>query len=59
MTLAAPQKAAIEEVIDVLTTQKATRGKRVLSEIFMDLVDRDEWPEYYEVSWRLRWQTSE
>ena len=40
---------AIEEVINVLLALTASRGKRQLAAIFMDLVDRAEWPEYYEV----------
>jgi hypothetical protein len=50
MSLIPAQKSAIEEVINVLTTTPVPRGKRRLAEMFMDLVDKDEWPEYYEVS---------
>ncbi|KAJ7596530.1 hypothetical protein C8J56DRAFT_917673 [Mycena floridula] len=41
------QKVAIEQVIDALTSLKSR--KRVISEVFLDLVDREQWPEYYEV----------
>ncbi|KAH7925669.1 hypothetical protein BV22DRAFT_416009 [Leucogyrophana mollusca] len=49
MSITAAQKVAIEEIIDVLVSTTPSRGKRRLSEMFMDLVDRTDWPEYYEV----------
>jgi hypothetical protein len=49
MAITAAQKAALEEIIQVLTTMKSPRKKRVLSEMFLELVNRAEWPEYYEV----------
>ncbi|KZP25998.1 hypothetical protein FIBSPDRAFT_782552, partial [Athelia psychrophila] len=49
MALAAGQKQAIEETINVLVNTSPPRGKRHLSAMFMDLVDRAEYPEYYEV----------
>ncbi|KAG2101807.1 Bromodomain-containing protein, partial [Suillus discolor] len=49
MTITAAQKTAIEEVIEIMVATTPARGKRQLSELFMDLVDRSEWPEYYEV----------
>lgn len=49
MALAAGQKQAIEEIINVLVNTSPPRGKRHLSAMFMDLVDRAEYPEYYEV----------
>ena len=49
MTITAAQKAAIEEVIEIITAATPSRGKRLLSQLFMTLVDRTEWPEYYEV----------
>ncbi|KAL7285867.1 hypothetical protein ACG7TL_000978 [Trametes sanguinea] len=42
-------KAAIEEVIRALTSATSRRVKRRLADMFMDLVDKDSWPEYYEV----------
>jgi len=48
MPLSAAQTAAIKEVIQVILTQTA-RGKRQVAAMFMDLVDRQEWPQYYEV----------
>ncbi|KAG2134592.1 uncharacterized protein EDB93DRAFT_842565 [Suillus bovinus] len=49
MTITPAQKSAIEEVIEIIVATTPARGKRQLSELFMDLVDRSEWPEYYEV----------
>ena len=49
MPISPDQKNAIEEVISALLTLTTSRGKRQLAAIFMDLVDRTEWPEYYEV----------
>ncbi|KAF7971438.1 hypothetical protein HWV62_21208 [Athelia sp. TMB] len=49
MTIQAAQKQAIEEIINVLVNTSPPRGKRHLSAMFMDLVDRSEYPEYYEV----------
>lgn len=43
------QKAAIEDILDVLVATTPPRGKRHLAAMFMDLVDRADWPEYYEV----------
>lgn len=50
MTITVAQKAAIEEVIEIITATTPSRGKRLLSQLFLTLVDRTEWPEYYEVS---------
>ncbi|KAI9059557.1 hypothetical protein FKP32DRAFT_1596121 [Trametes sanguinea] len=49
MPVTAAQKAAIEEVIRALTSATSRRVKRRLADMFMDLVDKDSWPEYYEV----------
>ncbi|OJA10610.1 hypothetical protein AZE42_09931 [Rhizopogon vesiculosus] len=49
MTITVAQKAAIEEVIEIITAATPPRGKRLLSQLFLTLVDRTEWPEYYEV----------
>ncbi|EJD04577.1 uncharacterized protein FOMMEDRAFT_167736 [Fomitiporia mediterranea MF3/22] len=44
------QKKAIEEVISAITSTAAgSRGKRKLADMFLELPDRDAWPEYYEV----------
>ncbi|PPQ69200.1 hypothetical protein CVT26_003640 [Gymnopilus dilepis] len=49
MPITPAQKTAIEEVIAAILVATAPRGKRQLAAIFMDLVDRTEWPEYYEI----------
>ncbi|KIM39044.1 hypothetical protein M413DRAFT_447403 [Hebeloma cylindrosporum] len=49
MPISPEQKNAIEEVISAILALTTSRGKRQLAAIFMDLVDRAEWPEYYEV----------
>ena len=51
MPIMSEQKAAIENVIKAITTAVAPgRGRRILSTIFMELVDREAWPDYYEAS---------
>ncbi len=50
MAVTAAQKTAIEEVIDAIkTTTAPPKNKRILCQMFLDLVDRETWPEYYEV----------
>jgi chromatin structure-remodeling complex subunit RSC1/2 len=49
MTLTATQKAAIEDIIHILCTTTATRGKRQIAGMFLELVDRTDWPQYFEV----------
>jgi hypothetical protein len=49
MPISPAHKTAIDQVINVITLTKAPRGKRILCEMFLDLVDREEHPEYYEV----------
>ncbi|KAI0757457.1 hypothetical protein C8Q80DRAFT_101939 [Daedaleopsis nitida] len=49
MPVSAAQKKAIEEIISALTGATSRRTKRRLAGMFLELVDRDSWPEYYEV----------
>ncbi|KIM81769.1 hypothetical protein PILCRDRAFT_821115 [Piloderma croceum F 1598] len=49
MTVTTAQRAAIEQVINVIISTTPSRGKRQLSAMFVDLVDRKEYPEYYEL----------
>jgi len=50
MPLSPSQITAANEVINVLcSTPAGPRAKRKLGEMFMDLVDKDDLPEYYEV----------
>lgn len=50
MTLSSAQKSAVEEVLDAIVSTTAPRGKRHISAMFMELVDRADWPQYYEVN---------
>lgn len=50
MPLDPAKKTAIGEVVDALLRMQAPRGKRLLCGMFMDLVDRVDWPQYYEVN---------
>jgi len=50
MPLSAAQKTAIDEVITVITSTKDKRGKRNLSDMFLEMVNKDDMPEYYEAS---------
>ncbi|KAF8972536.1 RSC complex protein [Flammula alnicola] len=49
MPISPVHKTAIEEVITAILNVAAPRGKRQLAAMFMDLVDRSSWPEYYEI----------
>ncbi|KAI0063253.1 hypothetical protein BV25DRAFT_1802548 [Artomyces pyxidatus] len=49
MALTDPQKTAIEEIVVALTNVRTPRKKRPLADMFMDLVDREAWADYYEV----------
>ena len=52
MALSAAQRTEIEGVIKALVDATAAGGarrRRQLAEMFLDLVDRESWPEYYEV----------
>lgn len=49
MPITVAQKEEIQHVIDTLVKATAPRGKRRLAGMFLDLVDRESWPEYYEV----------
>ena len=43
------QKAAAEQVIEAIRGVTSPRKKRVLAELFLELVDKDTWANYYEV----------
>ncbi|KAL5518380.1 hypothetical protein ACEPAH_62 [Sanghuangporus vaninii] len=50
MAINEAQKKAIEEVIAVLTSATAgNKARRRLADMFLELPDRDAWPEYYEI----------
>ena len=50
MPISGQQKAAIDEVLQVILTATPSKKKRQLAEMFLTLVDREDWPHYYEVS---------
>ncbi len=50
MAITQAQKIGIQEVIKLLLDAAVPRGKRRLADMFLDLVDKDDWPEYYEVT---------
>jgi hypothetical protein len=50
MTFTAAQKAGVEDIINILCTATPPRGKRQLAAMFLELVDRTDWPQYYEAS---------
>lgn len=49
MPLTAPQKTAIDEVVRAITSAYSRRAKRRLADMFLELVDKEYWPEYYQV----------
>jgi chromatin structure-remodeling complex subunit RSC1/2 len=49
MTVTTAQKSAIQEIIQVIKSVTSPKKKRNLSDLFLDLVDRDAWANYYEV----------
>ncbi|KAJ7433426.1 RSC complex protein [Mycena galericulata] len=49
MAITPGQKQAIEEVLAALTSATGSPRKRQLAGMFLELVDREDWPEYYEV----------
>ncbi|TRM58713.1 hypothetical protein BD626DRAFT_573229 [Schizophyllum amplum] len=49
MTVTLEQKAAIGEVIAALLAVTGAPRKRRVAEMFMELVDREAWPEYYQL----------
>ena len=50
MPISVQQKAAIEEILQAILTATPSKKKRQLAEMFLTLVDRIDWPHYYEVS---------
>ena len=51
MPLKDEEKAAIAEVVEELTATVvgSGRGKRRIADLFEELVDKETWPDYYEV----------
>ena len=56
MPITPDQKMAMDQVLAAILAATAPRGKRQLSAMFMELVDREEWPQYYEVCLSPKYQ---
>jgi hypothetical protein len=50
MAVTDAQKAAVEQVIQAIKSVSSPRKKRVLADLFLDLVDKDAWADYYQVT---------
>lgn len=50
MAISAQQKVALEEIIQIILNATPAKGRRLLSSMFLTLVDRADWPHYYEAS---------
>ena len=50
MAVTDAQKAAVEQVIRAIRSIPSPRKKRLLADLFLDLVDKDTWADYYQVS---------
>ena len=50
MAVTDAQKAAAEQVIQAIKSVSSPRKKRVLAELFLDLVDKETWADYYQVT---------
>lgn len=44
------QKAAVEQVIQAIKSVTSPRKKRVLAELFLELIDKETWANYYQVT---------
>ena len=49
MAVTDAQKAAVEQVIQAIRSIPSPRKKRLLADLFLDLVDKDTWADYYQV----------
>jgi hypothetical protein len=50
MAVTDAQKAAAEQVIQAIKCVSSPRKKRVLADLFLDLVDKETWADYYQVT---------
>ena len=50
MAVTDAQKAAVEQVIQTVKSVSSPRKKRVIAELFLDLVDKEAWADYYQVT---------
>jgi chromatin structure-remodeling complex subunit RSC1/2 len=49
MPVTTAQRSAVQEVIDAIKSVSSPKKKRNLSELFLELVDKKTWANYYEV----------
>ncbi|KAG6885504.1 hypothetical protein C0993_000754 [Termitomyces sp. T159_Od127] len=56
MPMTPAQIAAISEVIDSILAATGNKGKRQLAGMFLELVDRTDWPQYYETLLETEWK---
>lgn len=50
MAVTDAQKAAVEQVIQAIKSVSSPRKKRVLADLFLELVDKEAWADYYQVN---------
>ena len=50
MPITQAQTTAAKDIIHAILAATAPKGKRQLAGMFLELVDRKDWPEYYSVS---------
>ncbi len=50
MALTDAQKAAVEQVVQAIKSVSSSRKKRVLADLFLELVDKQAWADYYQVT---------
>ncbi|KAG6834340.1 hypothetical protein H0H93_010350, partial [Arthromyces matolae] len=56
MTLTSAQNTEILEVINILLTSTGSKPKRQLAAMFLELIDRKDWPDYYETLLEMEWK---
>ncbi|KAI0271698.1 hypothetical protein BC834DRAFT_860890 [Gloeopeniophorella convolvens] len=49
MAITPAQKSAIEEVVDAIKNARSSKKKRHIADLFLELVDKETWADYYEV----------
>jgi chromatin structure-remodeling complex subunit RSC1/2 len=50
MAVTDAQKAAVEQLIQTIKSVSSPRKKRVLADLFLELVDKEAWANYYQVT---------
>jgi chromatin structure-remodeling complex subunit RSC1/2 len=49
MPVTTAQKSAVQEIIEAIKSVTSPKKKRNLSDLFLELVDKETWTNYYEV----------